>query len=815
MHNDSSIKYKMGLAYLILIVTTVFSGWYIYQQIENISIPKKNVATETNRIFILSDILTNVFASESSARIAMMSTKAADIKKYEQKMDSIQHQLMEFKLEVENENIVQKLDTIELLLQQKNKSFNEIIDFRKKYLNSQNFNVAFDEIRKTKKVIDQKNTTVPDSLSTKQSWLSRMITSNKTRERKEKAKEDLLKQSHEAKRDSFARAAETIFTKAIRTEGKLAQQYLKKEEQLINENKNITHKIRSLFNEVEQNILIKSNESIDESKAIINQTANNLIWSGSISFLLVFILGIIVIKDLNRNFEYKKRLEKLNAEMQEMIKQKTYFFASITHDIVAPLNTIVGFSNLLEKTLQKEKQKEYLQNIAFSTQYIHNLVTDLVDFSKLEHNQLHLKKESFQFGELVQSIILPLENEAKKKNISLTAIVDEEVNSYLFSDPYRIRQICINLLTNAIKFTHEGGVSFQATREKDHLLLTISDTGIGIEHQFHELIFNEFQQAHGGIEKVYGGTGLGLNITKRLVEMLEGTIRFESEIDKGTTFFISLPFVLGENKDKEAITVLFDNHKKLINKSILVIDDDKLQLKLMREILADKVKMIDTIDNGKVLHNFLEKNEYDLIITDIQMPNYSGYSIIRDIKKHTKYKSTPVIAFTGKTDLDEAEYFKLGFEAVLKKPIQIHKLLETIHLVLQINIDSSLLSIPALQSSVVPKDKLFDLTELLIFMQNDHEATKEIIHVFIETTLLSLEEMQEAFLEKNKEKISTIAHRMLPMFRQLKMTNEIDLLLHLERETASHTFEQLGQWIEALRVSSHMVMEKLKKIELY
>lgn len=818
MNNDKSIKYKIALAYLILIATTVFSGWYIFRQVENISLPKKNVATETNRIFILSDILTNVFASESTGRIAMLSAKSADIKKYHAIMDSIQTQISTFNSSVASPTITQKLDSIQLLLDKKTKSFNDIIAFRKKHMGSQNFDEAFQEIRKTKEEIDQNNTQVPDSLNKKDGFWTRManVVNSSKKEERDKAKEELIKKTHEAKRDSFARAAENIFNRAVESESKLSQQIIKKEGQLILENKRITQKIRSLFAEVEQDVLQKSYQSIDRSKAIIDETANNLVWSGSISFFLVFILGIIVIRDLNQNFEYKRKLERLNLEMEDLIKQKTFFFASITHDIVSPLNTMVGFSNLLEKTLTDEKQKEYLQNITHSTQYIQNLVTDLVDFSKLEHNRLIIKKESFHFGELINTIVLPLENEAKKKNITLTAEVSEDVNRYIYTDPYRLRQILVNILTNAIKFTHQGGVSLKAAKKNNTIEIVITDTGIGIDQKFHNVIFNEFQQAHDGIEKVYGGTGLGLNITKRLVNILNGDIYFESELERGTTFSITLPYVEGEDSKVNELEVVYDNDRKLSNKTILVIDDDKLQLKLMYEIFKDKVKKTDLLDNGKQLHTYLENNRYDLIITDIQMPNYSGYSIINDIKKHEQYKNTPVIAFTGKTDLDENEYYKLGFNALLQKPINITKLMKMVHKILQIN---PLKNTPVLNMEKTDHPKIigkdYDLSELLVFTQNDYKATGDILHAFISSAYQAMEELHKAAEISDYKEISQVAHRILPMFRQLKMHTQIPVLELLEREVATLSETILMSTLTELNISVSKTLEKLKKIELF
>ncbi|MBC8643797.1 hypothetical protein H9W95_06415 [Flavobacterium lindanitolerans] len=229
-----------------------------------------------------------------------------------------------------------------------------------------------------------------------------------------------------------------------------------------------------------------------------------------------------------------------------MLRSKMMLLATVTHDIQTPLGSVIGFSDLLKNTDVNPKQLQYLDNIKHSSNYILKLVNDLVDFSKLENNRINIEKVSFNFKDLIESTCKPLEPNAENKGIELNWDVEEVLDDNFISDPYRLKQILTNLISNAIKFTREGSVEVHAGVESATIVVSVIDTGIGIAKNKQKAVFKEFTQAHAGIEKKFGGTGLGLTIAKRMLQLLDGDIVVDSEENKGSIFTITIPAIKSE-----------------------------------------------------------------------------------------------------------------------------------------------------------------------------------------------------------------------------------------------------------------------------
>jgi len=817
MNNDKSIKLKLTLGYIILGATALFSIWYLLTEIKKINSPQEELLRENDVIFAVGNTINTIYTTESIGRIALITTSNKDINLYKNQVDSVKKQLTDFKVLVTDKDIIEKIDTIQILLSDKEKNFNEIVYLKKKHLNSNNFNQAFEKFRDEKKKLDSyADVNIENVQSEKKSLIQRIFNSTDEEEEKkklEKVVENRIKieEQHQIKRDSLAQQAELIFNEAIQKENKLQNQYTQKEERLVLENKYLNDEIKLLLAQIEQNVIANSSEKIRISKQKIDETTTDVIYVGATALVLVLILGLIVVRDLNKSHRYKIELESLNGDLEKLMRQKSMFFATVTHDIVSPLNTLVGFTELLEPTLETKTQKKYIKNIKYSTNYIRNLSNDLVDFSKLEYNKIVLKRQSFNFSELLESTLEPLTDTANQKNIDLNYKVDEKLNDIFYSDPYRIKQILTNITTNAIKFTNQGEVTVDAKIENQEIKIIITDTGIGIEKKYQSDIFKEFKQAHGDIEKVYGGTGLGLNISKGLVELLGGRIEFESEFDKGTSFTIYLPKVRKKIEKSDNVIPYFDNNRKLSNKKILIIDDDSMQLQLLSEILKDKVAVITTLSKGELLDEVLVKQNFDLIISDIQMPNCNGYQIIEKIRNNEQYKNIPVIAFTGKIDIDEKEFQKFGFNTVIHKPIEINKLLFEIHRVLEINIVNQTTK-NELEKSYDFDD--FSLTQILSFCQDDFVAAKNIIKIFIDETESNVNQLENAASVFDIKIVENVAHKMLPMFKQLQVISVIGKLFKLEREAEKFDKETLINYVAVLKVEIEQIINKIQKVEL-
>lgn len=824
MNKDRSIQIKLSLGYLLLISAAVFAIWYILNLTKELDKPQELILDENSKVLQIGTLISDFYLSEATSRVALITLDPKDINRYGLKMDSIKNQTLDIKNLIEDKDLKIKLDSIVTLLDLKTVAFNDLISTRKQYTQYASFDEALQKINNAKKkykpteenVIDVRQEEAP-----KDGFFKRISNafSSKNEKEAERLREEQIQQTEKVKQESeqnlesYRKTSEDILNTALKQENKKLEKYLKQEEALVEKNIIFSNQIRELVEAVERLANFNSKNIFDETNNKIEKVTKNLMRFGGITLMVILILALILIDDINKNHKYKKNLEKSNKNLEEFITQKDFFIAAITHDMNAPLNTLFGFTELLENTVHNKKQKEYVQNIQHSASYFRNLVEDLSLFTKLERQFLELNNKNFNFKELINSIYQQQSTIASKKNLKFTCTIDENLNNNFISDPHRVTQILTNVISNAIKFTKEGSVEIIANYVKNGVVIKVIDTGIGIQIDNKNDLYKEFVQAHKGIEKVYGGTGLGLNISKRLIDLIGGAIDYDSKINEGTTFMIFLPLVIKpiEDSEPEKINENVDPKRKLINKNILVIDDDLLQLQLIKEILVDKVNSIDLISDGKQLNKYLNEKDYQLIISDLQMPNYTGYQIIKDIRKHSNYKETPVIAFSGKIDLNERELLEIGFNAILRKPLHLRNLLLMIYKQLKIEFNDDIEIIKTEFSN----NEEYNISELLTLLENDKEAVKNILNTFIDSATADLQVMFDAYRSENKQTISQLAHKLLPMYRQLHMLQQIIILEKLEREIDLISDKKLKKMIYNLYISSEKIFKNIKKIELY
>lgn len=817
MASDQNLKIKLALGYIFLIGIFTLSILYILREVENLNVSKDDILAENTKVIDLGNIVSDLYAAENSGRLALLSYDKKAAKLYHNQLDSLVVRIDSLKANnIENVILKSKLDTVIDFIKLKSLTFDQVLDVQAKYANFDIYNEAQARIKEIQKTGEAPKVAI-DTIVEKTNWWGRFKESftNKDEEKKENIvnqNSKIVQQQEEIQKENqqkISEATENIFTSAKKNELRLLKNYYAKEEQLIERNKELSIRLRDILSEVEKIILETSNTKYEASKNAIDKVSNNIAKVGIIISVIALIFGFIILRDFNKSARNKQKLEKLNQNMQDLMKQKSFFMATISHDMVSPINSLLGFSALLQNTLKTAKQKEFLKNILQSTKYIKKMVDDLSLFSNLEYNKIKIKKGKFNFNDLLQNTLNILKNTSDQKKIELTLIADEKLNADFYSDSFRIQQILTNVLSNAIKFTHQGGVKIEAVLESNVAKIKISDTGIGIKIENKDDLFVEFVQAHNNNES-YGGSGLGLNITKRLVGLLNGTISFESEHNKGTTFYISIPLQTFEASIETDKTEDFeyDNAKKLENKRILVIDDDPLQLKLIDEIFGGKVKKLTTIENGALAKSILQQEQYQLIITDMQMPFYSGIRVIEDIRSLENYKDTPVIALTGKIDFDEHEYKKLGFNHYMQKPLNINTLYNTIYKILRIKAKQP-------QNSTEDDMKLkydaYDLTELFTLLENDKQAVKLIIDSFLESCKSDTEKLTLALKTNDKEALKQIAHKMLPMFRQLKINEIVDLLIILEQKTESLSDTEIQNIVHGITSKMPLLISDIKK----
>lgn len=819
MTTEQNLKLKLTLGYILLIAIFSLSILYILREVKNLNVSKDDILVENTKVIQLGNIVSDLYATENSGRLALLSYDRREARNYHVQLDSLVYKIELLKTNnIEDENLQKKLDTIVDLIKLKSLTFDQVLEVQSKYTNFDIYTEAQSKIKEIQK--SGQNTTIAiDTTVERSNFLQRVIKSFRNDEEVKKEKllneNNKIAQQQKTIQDSLSRATESVLSSAKKNELKLLKKYYEKEELLIDRNKELSAQLRNILAEVEKIILETSNNKYELSKNVIDKVSNNIAKIGIAISIIALFFGMIILRDLNKSARNKQKLEELNKTMQELAQQKSFFMATISHDMVSPLNSLIGFSTLLQNTLKTAKQKEYLKNMVQSTRYIKSMVDDLSLFSNLEYNKIKIKKAKFNFSDLIKNVVNNLKDNANRKNISLNLEIDEKLNQNYNSDAYRIQQVLTNVVSNAVKFTHKGSVSIKAKAVGNKVAIEVADTGIGIDIENKDDLFGAFVQAHDTNETMYGGSGLGLNITKRLIDLLYGRISFNSEIGKGTTFFIEFPLEVFKEKETNVIEeeYEYDNDKKLQNKKILVIDDDPLQLRLLEEIFGNKVAKITAIENGKLAKGILEEEQYDLIITDMQMPYYSGIKVIEDVRSLENYIHTPVIALTGKIDFDEHEYQKLGFNLYMQKPLNINNMYNVIYKMLRIKPKKNIVSKPENNPSHY-KGTYSDLTDLFELLENDKNAIKQIIDSFVTNATADTERLKKAYDEKDISEVRNIAHKMLPMFRQLKMQKCIDLLIILERSIQEIPEDEVKSVINQTVAAVENSLEELRNTKL-
>lgn len=381
------------------------------------------------------------------------------------------------------------------------------------------------------------------------------------------------------------------------------------------------------------------------------------------------------------NITYQKEIEVQKQKTQDALDFKSKFLSNMSHEIRTPLNGILGLSYVLKKTDLNSHQRSIMNKIQYASDLLLGIINDILDISKIESGKLTIESNHFNLTKLLRDSIELLTSKAKLKNISLDVEYYGLSDFNFLGDTLRISQVLTNLLNNAIKFTEQGGVTLKITQKDDNIMLfEVVDTGIGIDKESLNSLFQDFTQADMSISRKYGGTGLGLSISKQLVELMDGHIWVSSELGKGSTFSFELPLdPVGSMPDtleaqEEAYRLREAQVNALENITLLIAEDNKMNQQVLEMILEDTQIKLEFANDGKIaVEKMLSGKIYDLILMDIQMPNMNGYEATRAIREFDI--TIPIVALSAnimKEDTNSA--LEYGMNDYLAKPIEVEKL---------------------------------------------------------------------------------------------------------------------------------------------
>ncbi len=374
-----------------------------------------------------------------------------------------------------------------------------------------------------------------------------------------------------------------------------------------------------------------------------------------------------------------QELKDATREAEQANSLKSEFLANMSHEIRTPMNAIIGFTDLLDKKLKDPIDKNYVQSVKNSSKVLLTIINDILDLSKVEAGKMHVELVPTNVRDIADELLSIFESKAHSKSLRLDIDVDEHVQETLMLDEIRLRQVLFNLLSNALKFTHKGyiRVSFKTIHSDAHpdLVITVEDSGIGIAKEQQKDIFSAFIQHKGQKNREYGGTGLGLTIVTKLLELMNGEIRLSSEPDRGSTFTVTLHDVkISSSKPKRQDQEL-QKDVTFEPANILIADDTELNRSLITEYLKSTPLTIFQVSNGKEALEVLEKHAIDIVLMDIKMPVMNGYEATKIIKD--KY-TVPVIAITASVIASKDDAQNQLFDSFLEKPLSFSKLINTL-----------------------------------------------------------------------------------------------------------------------------------------
>lgn len=388
-----------------------------------------------------------------------------------------------------------------------------------------------------------------------------------------------------------------------------------------------------------------------------------------------------IVQDITERKEYELAILKAKEKAEQATKAKSNFLAMISHEIRTPLNGVIGMTSLLGDTELTEQQREILNDLQISSKLLLNIINDILDFSKIESGKISLDYQSFNIRDLINEVITVVKLKCEQKNNKLSYNFSEDIPEILYSDALKIRQILLNLISNAVKFTTNGNIDINVNLLKSEtsfvqLQFSIKDTGIGIPDDEIKNLFQEFYQIDSSFTKKYEGTGLGLAISKKFIELLEGNIEVFSKEGFGTEFIFDLKL-----QKSDILEVIEESQESLSTKnlSILVAEDNAINRKLLIKML-DKLNLkADTAKDGLNAINQMHRKHYDLVLMDIHMPEMDGIETSKYIM--TNFKNPPVIIAITADILREnqEECYKSGMSDYISKPISLKNLADTIN----------------------------------------------------------------------------------------------------------------------------------------
>jgi signal transduction histidine kinase/DNA-binding response OmpR family regulator len=541
---------------------------------------------------------------------------------------------------------------------------------------------------------------------------------------------------------------------------------------------------------------------LKEKNESLQRSATFVAFIGTSALIIAVFFMSWTLQSLNKARRLQKSIQEAKKHAEKLLISREQLIYTITHDIKAPLSSIIGFLDLMSEGGLSQKQQYYVNNMHSSSSYILELVRNLLDFHSIEKKQFQLTTVVFSPASLIHSIyesFLPL---AQKKQLVFEQKSSLPEKKTFLSDPYYIRQVVNNLLSHAIKYTPEKGrvTLFTSLEEQNRWKISIQDTGPGIAPTDQAKIFVEFIRLNE-TKREMEGSGLGLPISKQLANLLGGSIEIESSKEIGSVFTLTIPLY------PTAESTILQEHKTIESSPgrILFVDDDQVQLTLFSELMKREDWPCICCSSANEALYILQNESFDIIFTDLHIPDMKGFELIKRIRESDspQIAAIPVIAFSADSQKSTIEMKATGFNEFLFKPFTSQQLLDVIekHTSLKRKIDE-----------IHQAEDEYGWNKIIHFVADDQEAAMKIIDSFIEETNKDRDLLNIAFQKKDNEAIKRISHKMLTLMRMIPAQEIVSILTEFEKGAISKEkrltlLRLLEDKIKEAEVTRQMVIE--------
>lgn len=527
----------------------------------------------------------------------------------------------------------------------------------------------------------------------------------------------------------------------------------------------ITKEISDLLINLHRYTLKAVIKEIQRSEIIINRNINFSILIAGIALLTILTFIFFIFYDIKKVITARKATEEAKRRTEEIMESRHKLLLSVSHDIKSPLSSILGYLELMGMDSDNKEEKRVISSMKNSADHILSLLTNLLNFSRLDQGKESIIVSEFCISKLcdeLNDMFLPL---AKNKQLGFIYNKESQEEIFVKSDALKIKQILSNILSNAIKYTIQGNVCFNVSKDENNMIFNISDEGIGIPQDKLDEIFKPFSRIDNN-ESLIEGNGFGLFVVKGLIDLLNGEISVNSEVGKGSTFTIRIPVEFVDGKDTKDESIDIKELKSGLNLNVLVIDDDKTLLTVIESMLnkleISCVKCHSSLEFDEVLKNI---NSFDLILTDREMGAFSGLDVLKKVKEIAPEKK--VVLMTARSEYNKDIAIEKGFDDYLKKPFSLNDLA----LLFNTNFDSEANHNSRYQN---------DFPDLCSMFDNDDDI-REILNTFAESTANNIVAFNEIIDSDNFPEAVRLCHKMRSMFVQLNQNECADFLLKMDK----------------------------------